>query len=84
MTRKIEGTQQNYIEEQYELTLWETKLSCHLYEFKLKDIFDVSFRKNTNKNSGTLYLHTNQGVFPYQLCSDPHSFITRLKRKIKN
>lgn len=76
--REIEGIEQKYIEKEYNLYLYETKIITPVKTFHLKDVLDVSFR-NTTEKYGTLYLHTNQGVFPYYVCSNPETFIKLLK-----
>ncbi|RXI99844.1 hypothetical protein DS745_13255 [Anaerobacillus alkaliphilus] len=77
--REVIGIEQRYIETEYQLYLYETKIVTPTITFPLSSILDVSYRKTTEKY-GTLYLHTNQGVFPYNVCSHPEEFITSLKR----
>ncbi|CAG7636787.1 hypothetical protein PAESOLCIP111_03784 [Paenibacillus solanacearum] len=42
--------------------------------FRLEDVFDMSYR-HVGASEGFLYLHTNQGVFPYMVKEDPACFI---------
>jgi hypothetical protein len=77
--REIDGIEQRYIETEYSLYLYETKIVTPVQTFQLKDVLDVSYLHSINKY-GTLYLHTNQGVFPYYVCSPPDEFIDLVKR----
>nr|WP_071319458.1 hypothetical protein [Anaerobacillus isosaccharinicus] len=76
--REIHGIEQKYIETQYYLYLYETKIVTPVKTFQLKDVLDVSYLHSQNKYS-TLYLHTNQGVFAYYVSSHPEEFIRLLK-----
>ncbi|MCT8139442.1 hypothetical protein H1D32_18070 [Anaerobacillus sp. CMMVII] len=62
--REIVGIEQKYIETKYNLYLYETKIVTPTQTFSLNEVLDVSYRDSTSK-FGTLYLHTNQGVFPF-------------------
>ncbi len=76
--REVKGIEQKYIEKRYELFLYETKIVTPTKTFPITTVLDVSYRKSTEKY-GTLYLHTNQGVFPYNVSSSPEKFIQLLK-----
>ncbi len=78
--REIDGIEQKYIEKNYHLYLYETKLVTPFQTFQLKAILDVSYRKTKTNSLGTLYLHTNQGVFPYTVRTDPEEFIDHIKK----
>lgn len=84
ISREIVGIEQRYIEKQHILYLYETKLVSPNHTFRIKEIFDISFRKTDSNRYGTLYLHTNQGVFPFQVCSDPNQFISKINELTKN
>ncbi len=78
--REIDGIEQKYIEKNYYLYLYETKLVTPFKTFQLKAILDVSYRKTKTNSFGTLYLHTNQGVFPFYVRSDPEAFMDCIKK----
>ncbi|OIJ12010.1 hypothetical protein BKP45_01030 [Anaerobacillus alkalidiazotrophicus] len=78
--REINGIEQKYIENVYYLYLYETKIVSPYKTYKLKDVFDVSYRKTSSNKYGTLYLHTNEGVFPFQVHSSPELFIQSVKQ----
>ena len=81
ITREIIGITQNIIETEYEINLYENRLETPTHVFLLKEIYDVSYR-DTSGNLGTLYLHTNQGVFPFCVRTRPDDFVRHLKRKL--
>lgn len=76
--REIDGNEQKYLEKNYSLYLYETKVVTPFHTFKINSIFDVSYRKTKNNTYGTLYLHTNQGVFPYIVCQEPDEFLKQI------
>ena len=59
---------------QHELTITHEVVTTARAEFKLHQIMDVSY-KPFSTAAGILYLHTNQGVFPFQIHSNPQTFI---------
>lgn len=82
VTRKIvDGSQLVLQEEQY-LRMYKDKITTCVSSFSFSDIHDISYRKMT-KELGILYLHTNQGLFPYKVREEPHSFIEAFY-KLKN
>lgn len=82
VTRKIvDGTQVVLHEEQL-LKMYEDKITSSASTFSFSDVHDVSFRKLT-KELGILYLHTNQGLFPYKVREEPRCFIETFY-KLKN
>ncbi|MGI8384976.1 hypothetical protein [Robertmurraya sp. P23] len=82
VTRKIvDGTQVVLHEEQL-LKMYEDKITTIASTFSFSDVHDISFRKLT-KELGILYLHTNQGLFPYKVREEPRCFIETFY-KLKN
>lgn len=71
--RKIEWNEQKYIETKHQLRLFEDRILSSVNEFHLDHVYDVSYRPSF------LYLHTNQGVFPYNIKEDPNEFINAFK-----
>ncbi|MDQ0213999.1 hypothetical protein J2S13_000394 [Oikeobacillus pervagus] len=72
--RRIEWNKQYSVEVQHSLDLFEDKIVTSSQSFFLKDVFDLSY-KPFSTGTGILYLHTNQGVFPFQIQSNPQDFI---------
>ncbi|MFD1779800.1 hypothetical protein ACFSFW_14130 [Fredinandcohnia salidurans] len=71
--RKIEWNVQKYIENKHQLRLFEDRILSSANEFHLEHVYDVSYR------ASFLYLHTNQGVFSYNIKEDPIDFIKAFK-----
>ncbi|MBD1380554.1 hypothetical protein [Metabacillus arenae] len=76
--RIVEWDRQIYKETEYSLLLFEDRVISHHHQFLLRDVFDMSFKPMSGKY-GFLYLHTNQGVFAYQVLTHPQAFIDTFK-----
>jgi len=59
---------------QHELTVTPKAVTTTRNEFTLNQVLDVSY-KPFSSEAGILYLHTNQGVFPFNIHSNPQFFI---------
>ncbi|MEK3990802.1 MULTISPECIES: hypothetical protein [Robertmurraya] len=82
VTRKIvDGTQVVLHQEQL-IKMFKDKITTSASTFSLSNVHDISFRKLTEE-LGILYLHTNQGLFPYKVREEPHGFIAMFY-KLKN
>ncbi|MGS2776463.1 hypothetical protein ACVBAX_03740 [Robertmurraya sp. GLU-23] len=82
VTRKIVDGSQLVLHEEQHLRMYEDKITTSVSTFPFSDILDISYRKLT-KELGILYLHTNQGLFPYKVREEPDCFIetfNKLKR----
>lgn len=77
--RTIEWNKQYTIEQQQQLDLYEDKIITGDHQFALQDVLDISYR-TLSVDSGLLYLHTNQGVFTYNVHSNPNHFIETYKK----
>ncbi|MFT4416749.1 hypothetical protein ACLM5H_23065 [Fredinandcohnia humi] len=73
VSRKIEWNEQKYIESTHLLRMFEDRILSTSNEFQLEHVYDISSR------SSFLYLHTNQGLFSYQVKEDPTHFIEAFK-----
>lgn len=62
--------------------LYSTRIVTHSREFLLHQVYDMSYRR-LGLEEGILYLHTNQGVYPYQVQNDPIKFMDAFKELIK-
>lgn len=58
----------------HELTVTPHTVTTAKAEFKIHEVLDVSY-KPFSSEAGILYLHTNQGVFPFNIHSNPQAFI---------
>lgn len=62
----------------HELTVTPKLVTTARAEFTLEQVLDVSY-KPFSSEAGILYLHTNQGVFPFNIHSNPSHFIETFK-----
>ncbi|MFZ0369724.1 MAG: hypothetical protein WAM07_08980 [Halobacillus sp.] len=73
-TRVIKDNQQVYTEEQSTLDLYESEVITPTETYRLKDIFDVSY-KPFSDSYGLLYLHTIKGVKTYMVKESPEAWM---------
>lgn len=59
---------------EYELHLFETRITSSNREFAMDRVYDMSF-KMINGEEGFLYLHTNEGVHSFRVRDNPKSFM---------
>ncbi|MDA7027892.1 hypothetical protein PJ311_15050 [Bacillus sp. CLL-7-23] len=76
--RTIDLNQQQYQKKQYGLYLYQDIIITATHRFQLEHVTDISYRPLST--TGLLYLHTNQGVYPYEICSDPEHFIQEYQK----
>jgi len=74
---------QKFIEEERNMYLYMDKIVTKHHEFPLNNIYDLSF-KPFGKAGGILYIHTNNGVFTYNVDSDATEFINTFKQFQQN
>ncbi|WP_078428970.1 hypothetical protein [Alkalihalobacterium alkalinitrilicum] len=79
--QKIEYTKKLTIEKNFNIELYSDKIRLMDKELLLEHVFDISYRRATNE-IGFLYLHTNQGVIPNLVKTNPTPFIDTF-RKVK-
>lgn len=58
----------------HELTITSENVTTARTKFTLNQVLDVSY-KSFSSEAGILYLHTHQGVFPFNIHSNPQTFI---------
>jgi hypothetical protein len=61
-------------ETHHELMITPQVVTSANKEFTIQDVSDVSY-KPFSSEAGILYLHTTQGVFPFNIHSNPQAFI---------
>jgi hypothetical protein len=59
----------------HELTITHEVVKTARAVFTLHQVMDVSYKPFSSSDAGILYLHTNQGVFPFNIHSNPQNFI---------
>ncbi|WP_026073513.1 hypothetical protein [Robertmurraya massiliosenegalensis] len=77
--RKIKDFEQITMEYREHLHLYEDRIVTRDHVFLVKNVHDMSFRRFSS-TEGVLYLHTNQGVFPYSVPKEPNGFIDEYKK----
>ncbi|MCR2823598.1 hypothetical protein [Lederbergia panacisoli] len=80
--RTIEFNQQKYTKTEHSIDLYKNKISTSNHQFKNENVFDVTY-KGFSDNFGFLYLHTNQGVFAFEVNTDPYHFVEKARHYIK-
>ncbi|KWU64162.1 hypothetical protein [Priestia megaterium] len=76
--RKIKRTQKVTIQHSKDMYLYADSIETQNDCFPINAVFDISY-KCVSKDSGFLYLHTNQGMFAYTIQTDPDDFIAAYK-----
>lgn len=73
----------------YNQTTNHTTHHIHLYTdtiataantFKLEHVHDMSYKPFSSGGTGLFYLHTNQGVFMFEVEANPTNFIQMYKK----
>lgn len=75
----IENFEQKNRRHIYTLSLFYYKIETETHTFQLKHIWDISY-KPFSGNNGLLYLHTDQGVFTFQIETNPNEFINAVRK----
>lgn len=76
--RGIAYNHQYYNEQEHELILYKDRMESSNETFYLQDVLDLSYR-SFNNNSGLFYIHSNRGVYSFQVKMNPDSFIEYFK-----
>ncbi|MCP8617544.1 hypothetical protein [Salirhabdus salicampi] len=77
--RGIASNQQYYQDQEHELILYNDRMESSKETFYLQDVLDLSYR-SLNHNFGLFYIHSNRGVFSFQVKMKPASFIEYFKK----
>lgn len=79
--RKVTSDGQIIVTHNHEMLLYKEQIITDCHTFLIREVYDMSYRK-LGKEGGVFYLHTNQGVYPYHVKSDPREFIAAFKEII--
>ncbi|WP_226034534.1 hypothetical protein [Aquibacillus saliphilus] len=71
VNREISNNQQFYFESEKYINLYIDRITTPMHQFYLDEVLDVSYKLLTSSNYCLLYLHTNQGVFTFNVKSSP-------------
>lgn len=63
----------------HHIHLYPTVISTESNKFKLEHVHDLSY-KPFSGGTGLFYLHTNQGVFTFEVESNPSGFIAEYRK----
>ncbi|CAG7626373.1 hypothetical protein PAECIP111802_01243 [Paenibacillus allorhizosphaerae] len=72
--RELNGLEQKIVVQCRTMYLYPDKIVTRFRTFSFDEVFDISYRHIGDKE-GFLYLHTNQGVYPYIIKDNPENFI---------
>ncbi|WP_339226263.1 hypothetical protein NSQ77_12160 [Oceanobacillus sp. FSL K6-2867] len=78
VVREVNSTEQKHTEQERTMYLYDDKIVTQYREFKVYDVLDISYRF-IGDDGGLLYLHTNNGVYPYIVRSSPKAFVEAFK-----
>ncbi|MDQ0172954.1 hypothetical protein [Paenibacillus tundrae] len=76
--RELTGLAQEIVSSDRSMILYADKIVTQYREFKITEVFDMSFRRMGNEG-GFFYLHTSTGVYPYMVKIDPKPFIQKFR-----
>ncbi|KQY94883.1 hypothetical protein ASD24_04915 [Paenibacillus sp. Root52] len=76
--RELTSLAQEIVSSDRSMILYEDKIVTQYREFKITEVFDMSFRRMGNEG-GFFYLHTSTGVYPYMVKIDPKPFIQKFR-----
>lgn len=82
LERQVTGLEQNQIEHNRIIYLYEDRVVTAYREFPINIVTDISYKAIAN-DGGLLYLHTMRGVFMYQVKQSPERFIEAYKAFFK-
>lgn len=81
--RTLTDLAQRTVVHEHSMKLYRTKICAGPREFAVSHVYDMSFRQ-LGAEGGILYLHTNQGVFPYTVKVEPTPLIRAFKKLVKS
>lgn len=79
--REVVATEQRHIEYKRNLYLYKDRIVSQYHEFPIQRVRDISYRSIAGEG-GTLYLHTDGGLYTYTVTSSPQNFIDVFKELI--
>ncbi|WP_110929612.1 hypothetical protein [Bacillus massiliglaciei] len=79
IVREVTGLEQKTRKSYREMYLDDQKLVTKYREFPREKVLDMSF-KRMGDSGGILYLHTDHGVYSYNVEEDPEEFMKAFKQ----
>lgn len=77
--RSVEWFEQKQQQSAHAIHLYVEKICTPSHTFELTHVHDVSYRPFSN-GDGLFYLHTNQGLFTFEVKTDPTDFMTSYRK----
>ena len=81
VVREIRDNEQQYIQTIHNLELFGDHIKSNTKTFMIDHVHDISYKSSSNQ-LGVLYLHTNQGLFSFQINMCPDHFIKEYRKLI--
>ncbi|ARF15006.1 MULTISPECIES: hypothetical protein [Sporosarcina] len=77
--RVVDRIEQTHQKSYHTMCLFQDRITTSERSFPLKHVFDVSYRPFSG-HTGLFYLHTNEGVFTFEIEEEPEQFISLYKQ----
>lgn len=77
--RVVDRLEQTYQKSYHTICLFRDRITTSQRTFPLKHVFDLSYRPFSGQ-TGLFYLHTNEGVFTFEIEDEPEHFISLFKQ----
>lgn len=76
--REVSSIGKSERKEERWIYLYEDNIRTKYHTFPLENMLGITFKPMTGEG-GILYLHTNHGVYSYQVLSSPQAFIKEVR-----
>ncbi|ARK22378.1 hypothetical protein [Sporosarcina ureae] len=77
--RVVDRVEQTTQKTYHSICLFQDRITTSSRTFLLKHVFDLSYRPFSG-HTGLFYLHTNEGVFTFEIEEEPEYFISLFKQ----
>ncbi|MCD8511687.1 MAG: hypothetical protein LRY73_18775 [Bacillus sp. (in: Bacteria)] len=79
--QEVSPIDKKFVEVNYEMKLYEDKITVKEDYYPITTIFDISYRKKEEEGAiGYIYLHTSRGVRTYYIKEEAESFINAYQK----
>ncbi|WP_153730540.1 hypothetical protein [Sporosarcina obsidiansis] len=76
--RVVDRLEQTFHTSFHSISLFQDRITTSKQTFYIEHVWDVSYRPFSGRN-GLFYLHTNEGVFTFEVVEEPQPFIDAFK-----
>lgn len=77
--RVVDRLEQTFHESFHSICLFQDRITTSQRIFVLEHVYDLSYRPFSG-DTGLFYLHTNEGVFTFEVLEEPQHFISLFKK----